>query len=164
MSPRTFSRIDYVDSPAHLDSQPGGPCAGRRSKILDEIGADFSVLSDVSKLSLGQLKVIEIARALSYEPKVLLLDETTAFLNTQEVDLLFRVVVHLKERGIAVGFISHHLDEIDRLADRFTILKDGKYVGSYPVGELESAANRVKNGWPRTWGFHFPATARPHSR
>jgi len=106
------------------------------SKILDEIGADFSVQSDVSKLSLGQLKVIEIARALSYEPKVLLLDETTAFLNTQEVDLLFRVVVHLKERGIAVGFISHHLDEIDRLANRFTILKDGKYVGSYAVGEL----------------------------
>ena len=134
------------------------------SKILDEIGADFSVLSDVSKLSLGQLKVIEIARALSYEPKVLLLDETTAFLNTQEVDLLFRVVVRLKERGIAVGFISHHLDEIDRLADRFTILKDGKYVGSYPVGELDPAANRVKNGWPRTWGLHFPATARPDSR
>jgi ABC-type sugar transport system ATPase subunit len=106
------------------------------AKILEEIGADFSVRSDLSRLSLGQLKVIEIARALSYEPKVLLLDETTAFLNTQEVDLLFRVVMRLKERNIAVAFISHHLDEVDRLANRFTILKDGKYVGSYPVGEL----------------------------
>jgi ribose transport system ATP-binding protein len=106
------------------------------TKILEEIGADFSIRSDINRLSLGQLKVIEIARALSYEPKVLLLDETTAFLNTQEVDLLFRVVRRLKERDIAVAFISHHLEEVDRLASRFTILKDGKYVGSYPVGEL----------------------------
>ncbi len=107
------------------------------AKILEEIGADFSVQSDLSKLSLGQLKVIEIARALSYDPKVLLLDETSAFLATREVELLFRVVLRLKERDIAIGFISHHLDEIDRLADRFTILKDGKYVGTYTVGELD---------------------------
>ena len=80
--------------------------------------------------------MIEIARALSYQPKVLLLDETTAFLDARGVDLLFRVVLRLKERGIAVGFISHHLDEIDRLANRFTILKDGNFVGSYAVGEL----------------------------
>ncbi len=107
------------------------------AKILNEIGADFSIQSDLDRLSLGQLKVIEVARALSYEPKVLLLDETSAFLNAREVDLLFRVVLRLKERGIAVGFISHHLDEIDRLANRFTILKDGKYVGSYAAGELD---------------------------
>jgi ABC-type sugar transport system ATPase subunit len=106
------------------------------TKILDEVGADFSIHSDVNRLSLGQLKVIEIARALSYQPKVLLLDETTAFLDARGVDLLFRVVLRLKERGIAVGFISHHLDEIDRLANRFTILKDGHFVGSYAVGEL----------------------------
>jgi ABC-type sugar transport system ATPase subunit len=106
------------------------------TKILEEIGADFTIRSDLSRLSLGQLKVVEIARALSYQPKVLLLDETTAFLDTRGVDLLFRVVLRLKERGIAVGFISHHLDEVDRLADRFTILKDGKYVGTYAVGEL----------------------------
>ena len=105
-------------------------------RILDEIGAGVSVNQDLHQLDLGQWKIIEIARALSNEPKVLLLDESTAYLNTQEVDALLRVINTLKERGISIGFVSHHLDEVAKVADAITILKDGAWVGDYAVGEL----------------------------
>lgn len=105
-------------------------------QLLDEIGAHISVDQSITELDLGQLKVLEVARALSYNPRVLLLDESTAFLNTQEIDTLFRVVNRLREQGIAIGYISHHLDEIDRIADSITILKDGNRVGDFERGEL----------------------------
>lgn len=105
-------------------------------EILDQIGAGVSVNRDLSQLDLGQWKVIEIARALSYDPKVLLLDESTAYLNTREVDALLNVIRSLKERGICIGFVSHHLDEVARVADMVTILKDGAWVGDYAVDEI----------------------------
>jgi ABC-type sugar transport system ATPase subunit len=105
-------------------------------QILDSIGAGISVTQNISQLDLGQYKVIEIARALAYQPKVLLLDESTAFLNTREMDALFTVVNNLRQHGIAVGYISHHLEEIEKIADSITILKDGCWVGSYNMGEL----------------------------
>lgn len=105
-------------------------------RILDEIGADISVTQELRTLDLGQLKVLEIARALSYNPKVLLLDESTAFLNTHEMNALFSVINNLRNQGIAIGYISHHLDEIERVADTITILKDGQWVGNYARGEL----------------------------
>lgn len=104
--------------------------------ILDQIDAHISVNQRLSSLDLGQLKIIEIARALAHDPQVLLLDETTAFLNNQEMDALFRVINTLRASGLAVGYISHHLDEVERIADEITILKDGSWVGNYPVGAL----------------------------
>jgi ABC-type sugar transport system ATPase subunit len=105
-------------------------------KLLDEIGSGMSVEQNVSDLDLGQLKVLEIARALSYQPRVLLLDESTAFFNTQEMNALFAVMKNLRAQGIAIGYISHHLDEVERIADTITILKDGQRVGDYGRGEL----------------------------
>lgn len=107
--------------------------------LLDEMEADILVNQPLEALDLGQLKVLEVARALSYQPKVLLLDESTAFLNTHEIDTLFKVVDKLRHQGIAIGYISHHLDEIDKLADSITILKDGNHVGDFAHGELSNA-------------------------
>lgn len=104
--------------------------------LLDEIGSGLSVEQNISDLDLGQLKVLEVARALSYRPRVLLLDESTAFLNTQEMNALFAVINNLRKQGIAIGYISHHLDEVERVADTITILKDGQWVGDYARGEL----------------------------
>jgi len=104
--------------------------------ILDQIDAKISVRQRLSSLDLGQLKIIEIARALAHKPQVLLLDETTAFLNNQEMTALFRVIRTLRSSGLAIGYISHHLDEIEQIADQITILKDGTWVGSYPIGAL----------------------------
>lgn len=110
----------------------------RRSaqELLDELGADISVNQKLEKLNLGQLKVLEVARALSYRPKVLLLDESTAFLDTREIETLFKAINTLRTQGIAIGYISHHLDEIDQIADTITILKDGMWVGDYERGDL----------------------------
>ena len=104
--------------------------------LLDEIGSGLSVEQNISDLDLGQLKVLEVARALSYRPRVLLLDESTAFLNTQEMSALFNVINNLRAQGIAIGYISHHLDEVERVADSITILKDGQWVGDYERAEL----------------------------
>lgn len=104
--------------------------------ILDEIGAGISVHQSLSDLDLGQWKIIEVARALSNNPKIVLLDESTAYLSTQEVNAFLKVINNLRTRGMAIGFVSHHIDEIGKVADLITILKDGKLVGSYKVGEL----------------------------
>ncbi len=107
-------------------------------RILDSIDAGISVDEPLSSLDLGRLKVLEVARALSYEPQVLLLDESTAYLSTREIETLFRAVDSLRNHDIAVGYISHHLDEIEKLADEITILKDGRWVGNYERGQLSN--------------------------
>lgn len=104
--------------------------------VLDKIDAGISVNDDLTSLNLGQLKVIEVARAISYDPHVLLLDESTAFLSTREIDTLFGCIDALREHGIAIGYISHYLDEVEKIADAITILKDGGWVGNYQRGEL----------------------------
>jgi ribose transport system ATP-binding protein len=106
--------------------------------LLDSIGAGISVNQNLTELDLGQLKIIEVARALSYNPKVLFLDESTAFLNTQEIHALFDVIANLRKQGIAIGYISHHLEEVDEIADTITILKDGTWVGDFAADELTS--------------------------
>jgi ribose transport system ATP-binding protein len=105
-------------------------------QLLDGIGAGVSVSQNLSQLDLGQWKIIEIARALSYDPTVLLLDESTAYLNTREVDALLNVINTLRARQIAIGFVSHHLDEVGKVADSITILKDGAWVGDFAAGQL----------------------------
>ncbi len=107
-------------------------------RLLDSIEADINVNAPIGSLDLGQLKVLEVARALSYDPQVVLLDESTAYLSTHEIETLFRCVDSLRDRDIAVGYISHHLDEIEKLADEITILKDGKWVGNYDRGVLSN--------------------------
>lgn len=107
-------------------------------QILDDIGANISVTQNLLGLDLGQWKTIEIARAVAYNPKFLFLDESTAFLNTQEVNAFLKVIRNLKEKGIAIGFVSHHLDEVGKVADQITILKDGNWVGDYSVNEIKT--------------------------
>ena len=130
--------------------------------VLDRIGSGLSVEDDLSSLELGQLKILEVARALSHDPRVLLLDESTAFLNTQEVDELLRVMRVLKERGLVVAFVSHHLDEVQRAADRVTILKDGAFVGEFDAREIDR--RRIESlmvGREATFSFAGAASVSP---
>lgn len=107
-------------------------------KILDDIGADISVNRNIQSLDLGQWKIIEIARALSYNPKVLLLDESTAFLSNKEATAFLTVIEKLKNSGMAIGFVSHHMNEIFEIADKITIMKDGKWVSEHSTSEVTS--------------------------
>lgn len=122
-----FGYIDYVKMEKEAQ------------KILDRIGANINVKTPIKQLDLGQMKIIQVAQALAKNPEVLFLDESTAYLNIKEVKSLLGVVNNLKQSGIAIGFVSHHLNEIDEIADCMTILKDGKKVGCYGIGEIASS-------------------------
>jgi len=91
----------------------------------------------VSELNLAERQSVEITRALLGQPKILILDEPTAALDEDEVSRLFRNVRKLKEQGVSILYISHRLDEIMELADRVTVLKDGKLVGTLDREELD---------------------------
>ena len=108
----------------------------RAQVILDDIEANIDVRTSIESLDLGQMKIIQVAQALSKNPEVIFLDESTAYLNIAEIKSLLKVVESLKDKGIAIGFVSHHLDEVEMIADKLTILKDGCKVGVYSVGDI----------------------------
>lgn len=101
--------------------------------VLDRIGADFAANDDVRGLDLGQIKTIEVARALATRPRFIFFDESTAFLNRREAQRLMGVIRELRNQGIGVAFVSHHLQEVFEIADRLVVLKDGSLVGTYPA-------------------------------
>ncbi len=99
------------------------------AELLKRIDADFAPEMKVKQLSVAQKHMVEIARALSHEARVIIMDEPTAALSRHEIDDLFRLVAQLKAQGRAIVFISHKFDEIFRVADRFVCLRDGEKVG-----------------------------------
>jgi ABC-type sugar transport system ATPase subunit len=104
--------------------------------LLDSFSAEISVSQPLSALDLGQWKCIDVARALSASPRAILFDESTAFLNHREVDIVLEAMQALKRQGLVVAFVSHHLAEVGAVADGLTILKDGRKVGDYAADEL----------------------------
>ncbi|EIP98734.1 ABC-type sugar transport system, ATPase component [Opitutaceae bacterium TAV1] len=97
--------------------------------ILDRLGVDIDLKTPVARLSVAEQQFVEIAKALLRETRILILDEPTATLTPQEAKKLFAVMRDLKAAGVAMIFISHHLDEIFEIADRIACLRDGKSVG-----------------------------------
>jgi len=108
----------------------------RASEILNELGLDVPLGQRVGYLSVGDRQLVEIAKALSAEFRIITMDEPTAALNATEVARLFGIIEKLKQRGVAVLYVSHRLGEIFRIADRVTVLRDGKRVGTGAVAEL----------------------------
>ena len=115
----------------------GKMLAREAQDLLDSFDANISVRQTLSSLDLGQWKCIEIARALSTRPQAIFFDELTAFLNHREVDVVLKAMRALKAQGLAVAFVSHHLAEVGVVADRLTILKDGRKVGDFESDELD---------------------------
>lgn len=106
-------------------------------EVLDRVGLDISERAGMRQLSLGQQQLVEIARALVRDAKILVLDEPSAILGGHELDTLHEVVRSLRDRGVAVVYISHRLNEVLSLSDRVSVLKDGRLQASLPVGELD---------------------------
>ena len=105
---------------------------------LDRLGVKISVTASIDQLNLGELKCIEIARAISSNPTTLLLDESTAYLDHREVDAVLQVMNELKTKGMTIGFVSHHFNEVLAAADDLTILKDGQFVISCKAASIEA--------------------------
>jgi len=104
--------------------------------VLARINADFSVSDDIDRLDLGRLKTIEVARALAINPRFIFFDESTAFLNRGETGRLMAVIRELREQGIGIAFVSHHMHEVFDISDRLIVLKDGALVGSWATAEM----------------------------
>lgn len=128
---------------------------------LDRIGVKISVGANIERLNLGELKCIEIARAISSNPNTLLLDESTAYLDHREVDAVLEVMHELKSKGMTIGFVSHHFNEVRAAADDLTILKDGQFVGSYSAGDIgQNEIHRLMVGRDVAHGI-YPPRAQP---
>ncbi|MBM3706530.1 MAG: sugar ABC transporter ATP-binding protein, partial [Actinobacteria bacterium] len=100
-------------------------------KLLDSFGIFINPRSIVKNLTVAQRQVVEIARAISLKTNVLILDEPTSSLTMNETKLLFENLKKLKMSGVAIIFISHRLEEVFEIADRISILRDGKYLGTF---------------------------------
>jgi ABC-type sugar transport system ATPase subunit len=103
---------------------------------LSELGLELDPDRPVRRLRVAERQLLEVAKALSLEARVLVMDEPTSALNPAEVERLFAVIRRLRASGVAVVYISHRLDEVFALADRVTVLRDGRLVGSSPIGDL----------------------------
>ena len=103
-------------------------------------GADLDPRVPVARLSVAQQQMVEVAKAISYQCRLLIMDEPTSALTTRETETLFEVTRGLRDKGVGIIFITHRLDEIFDIADRVMVLRDGKTVGTRPINETSRAA------------------------
>ncbi len=107
-------------------------------EVLDRLGAQFLSSQKVSSLTIAEQQQVEIARALHRNSRILVMDEPTAALSSRETEKLFALIKRLRDEGLAIIYISHRMAEIYELADRVSVLRDGKYVGSLVREEINS--------------------------
>ncbi|MGI6176188.1 MAG: sugar ABC transporter ATP-binding protein [Christensenellales bacterium] len=96
--------------------------------LLDSIGSDISERMLVDYLSVGQMQMVEIAKSLSFDADIIIMDEPTSALTEKEVQKLFQIIQKLKEKNVAIVYISHRMEEIMQIADRITVLRDGQHI------------------------------------
>ena len=125
-------------------------------KVLDRLGVDIDPGERMNRLSVGQQQMIEIAKALMVDAKVLIMDEPTAALTEKETAVLFEVVNSLREKGVSIVYISHRMEEIFALCDRITVLRDGTYVDTKKIPETDMN-DVVKMMIGREIGERYPA-------
>ncbi len=105
-------------------------------RVLKEVNMDFNPRTKLKELSVSQMQSVEIAKAVSANCRVLILDEPTSSLTQNEVEALFAIVNDLKAKGVAIVYISHKMDEILRISDEVTIMRDGQYIGTWEAKGL----------------------------
>lgn len=130
---------------------------GKAQKQFDDLGIPIRVTDRVRDLSVAQMQMVEIVRATSYHADVIIMDEPTSAITDNEVDKLFEMIEMLKKQNKAIIYISHKMDEIFRIADRITVLRDGKYIDSKPISEFDHdslvycmVGRELKDMYPRT--------------
>ncbi|MBR2577492.1 MAG: sugar ABC transporter ATP-binding protein [Erysipelotrichaceae bacterium] len=106
------------------------------ARVLKEVNMDFDPRTKVGELSVSQMQAVEIAKAVSANCRVLILDEPTSSLTQNEVDNLFSIIEDLKAKGVAIVYISHKMDEILRISDEVSIMRDGNYIGTWEAKDL----------------------------
>lgn len=127
----------------------------RTKELFDQMGVDIDPSKPVRSLSPACQQIVEIAKAVSKNVKILIMDEPTAPLTTNEVDTLFRIIHDLKAKGVTIIFISHRLEELFEVADRVTVMRDGCYVGTENICDIDRqkliammAGHEMKESYP----------------
>jgi ribose transport system ATP-binding protein len=100
--------------------------------LFDRLNLQLSPTTTIGDLTVARQQMVEIAKALSHKSRVLIMDEPTAALNNAEIEELFRIIRQLKSEGVGIVYISHKMDEIQRIADRITVMRDGAYIATVP--------------------------------
>lgn len=106
--------------------------------ILEKLGLDISAKTIVSQLGIAHMQLVEIAKSLSREATMLILDEPTATLTPKEIDRLFQIIKQLKEQGVTIVYISHRLNELKEIGDDISILRNGSVIKSCPISEIDN--------------------------
>lgn len=125
--------------------------------LLDQMGVDISPTIRMKYLSVAQMQMVEIAKAISNEAKVIIMDEPTSAISDREVATLFRIIRDLKAKGVSIIYISHKMDEIFQISDTITVLRDGKYIGTKKASDLDNntlismmVGREISNLFPET--------------
>lgn len=147
-----YQEIDLVPSLTAAENiflgiEPTGPLGGINWRALrqlarqqlDDLGVSVPENVPVGKLKIAQQQMVAIAKALTLKSKVIILDEPTAVFTSSEIQILFAIIRRLKAQGIAIVYISHHLDEIFAIGDRVTVLRDGELIRTERVDETNKA-------------------------
>lgn len=128
---------------ADLPTKFGGLCIDwkavydRAAVILESLNLQIDPQAPVRSLGMAGQQMVEIAKAMSFQPKVLMLDEPTSSLANDETDSLFRLIRELSAKGVAIIYISHRLQELKRIADKVSALRDGELVGTIPIDDAD---------------------------
>lgn len=105
--------------------------------VLNKLGLKFSEKTKVKHLTVAEAQMTEIAKCLTIGAKIIIMDEPTAALADEEIQILFKIIEELKQKGIAIIYISHRMDEIFQISDRLTVFRDGKYVATKEIQETD---------------------------
>ncbi|NIO06282.1 MAG: ATP-binding cassette domain-containing protein [Proteobacteria bacterium] len=143
-------KLSFIDSPVLYQ---------RSKELLGDLGVDIDLQARVADLGVAQQQMIEIAKALSLSADIIMMDEPSAVVSGKELESLFRIIRSLKENGKAIIYISHRIDEIFQIADRATVLKDGKRVGTVTTQDVEKPTI-VRMMVGRSLSETFPARER----
>lgn len=109
----------------------------KAKEILEKMGVDIRTNAVMSDLSVGQQQMIEICKALMVDAKVIIMDEPTAALTQSETEALFKVIKSLRQKGVSIVYISHRMEEIFELCDRITVLRDGAYIDTREIKDID---------------------------
>ena len=123
-------------------------CAARPRSRLEAVGVEIDVDQPVGELSVGRRQIVAIAKALTYASRILIMDEPTAALTAAEVERLFAMMREIAGRGVGIVYISHRLEEVPRVADRVTVLRDGQVAESRLPSAPQSELVRLLVGRP----------------
>lgn len=130
------------------------------NEVMANIGVDIDCSMLVNQLSLAKQQMVEIAKSVLYEAKVVIMDEPTSSLTEIEVNQLFKVIADMKKKGVTIIYISHRMDEIFKIGDNISVMRDGEYVGQWPIDETDEQS-LIKNMVGRTITNMFPKEEVP---